>query len=229
VRHWLRGLSLILPLVTVVRLGAQGVSPAQPPADQLQRANALFTASDWKGTLDAYTAIAQAFPSHALSRFRVGVSLMELRRFTEGAASLREGEKLGIAPAQAAFRLAQLFAEAQQPDSAIAELNRSIAARLPIGPAALESDRHLGSLKARREWRSIVEAADAIVRPCMHDPRAREFDFWIGDWDVRATGQPPVGPASRNTVTLNDNGCVLTEHWTGAGGSEGQSFNLFDR
>ena len=191
-RHWLRGLSLIVPLVTLVRLGAQGVSPAEPPADQLQRANTRFTASDWTGSLDAYSALAKAFPGHALSRFRVGVSLMELRRFTEGEASLREGEKLGIPPAQAAYRLAQLFTEAQQQDSAVAELRRSLAARLPIGPAALGTDRHLAPLKARREWHSIVDAADAIIRPCMHDPRAREFDFWIGDWDVRATGQPPV-------------------------------------
>ena len=40
---------------------------------------------------------------------------------------------------------------------------------------------------------------------------------------------PPVGPPARNTITLEDNGCVVMEHWTAPSGSEGQSFNLFDR
>jgi hypothetical protein len=74
-----------------------------------------------------------------------------------------------------------------------------------------------------------MDAFDAIVQPCKHDPRFREFDFWIGDWDVRPTGQPPAGPPARNTITLDDNGCVLTEHWSAPSGSTGQSFNIFDR
>jgi len=64
--------------------------------------------------------------------------------------------------------------------------------------------------------------------PCTA-PEHRQLDFWVGDWDVRPTGTPPVGPAARNTVTLDDNTCVITEHWTAPSGSEGQSFNIFDR
>jgi len=67
------------------------------------------------------------------------------------------------------------------------------------------------------------------VRPCVHDPRYREFDFWLGDWDVRPTGQPVVGPPSRNTITSDEDGCVLTEHWESPSGSKGRSFNIFDR
>jgi hypothetical protein len=72
-------------------------------------------------------------------------------------------------------------------------------------------------------------SANAPQRPCMHDARFREFDFWLGDWDVRPTGVPPVGPASRNLVTSEDDGCVVMEHWTALNGSTGQSFNIFDR
>lgn len=38
-----------------------------------------------------------------------------------------------------------------------------------------------------------------------------------------------MGPAARNTVTVDDNGCVVIEHWSAPSGSEGQSFNIFDR
>ena len=72
-------------------------------------------------------------------------------------------------------------------------------------------------------------ATQKLPQPCKEDARFREFDFWVGDWDVRPTGAPAVGPASRNLVTIEENGCVVMEHWTGRGGSTGQSFNIFDR
>ncbi len=213
-------------------LGAQGAtSPASaaPPPARLQAPAAAFARRDWPAALAAYEALAKEYPSDALSRFRVGIALLELNRLSEAEASLREGEKLGIPAPQAAYRLAQLFAEMKRPDAAIAELERARAAQLFLAPSALAADRHLASLKSHSKWSAVLTSFDALVRPCMHDARYREFDFWVGDWDVRPTGQPAVGQASRNTITLEDNGCVVTEHWVAPNGSEGQSFNIFDQ
>ena len=59
-------------------------------------------------------------------------------------------------------------------------------------------------------------------------PEYRQFDFWVGDWDV-------FGPAGARTGTNRVdrllNGCVLQEHWVGAGGSiraELQHLRAFD-
>jgi len=130
---------------------------------------------------------------------------------------------------QAAYRLAQLFAVRRSPDSAFAELRRAASNGLTVPPQALEGDLHLQSLRSRPEWKATLDTFDAVVFPCRHDARFRQFDFWVGDWDVRPTGQPPAGPPARNTVTLDDNDCVVTEHWSAPSGSIGQSFNIFDR
>jgi hypothetical protein len=53
----------------------------------------------------------------------------------------------------------------------------------------------------------------------------RLFDFWIGSWNVTSGGQP-VG---KSLITLEEDGCVIHEHWTGARGGTGQSFNYYDR
>ena len=53
----------------------------------------------------------------------------------------------------------------------------------------------------------------------------RQFDFWIGEWTVSDPGGKPVG-RSRIEATLDR--CVIHEHWSGAGGSHGQSFNIFN-
>src|SRR3954471_8909011 len=82
-----------------------------PPAATMQHAADLFAASDWSAALAAYQDIARAYPSNALARFRVGVSLGELGGPREAESSLRQGESLGMPVAQAAYRLAQMFAE----------------------------------------------------------------------------------------------------------------------
>lgn len=110
-------------------IGAQGSGATQPPADALQRANALFTQSNWSASLDAYSALAKEYPAHALSRFRVGVSLLGLGKLSDAEVNLREGERLGIPAAQAGFRLAQVFAEGHRatPPSSFNIFDRSIA------------------------------------------------------------------------------------------------------
>ncbi len=216
----------VFVLFGAINLQAQS---SDPPVDQLNRAAALFTQRDWAGAFAAYSKIATANPTHALSRFRVGVTLVELGRFQEGETSLRQGEKLGMPVAQAAYRLAQALAEQRRPEEAIHELRRALSAGLFVPPSALTADAHLASLHANAEWARVVDAFDAVVRPCARDPRYREFDFWLGDWDVRPTGQPATGAPSRNTITSDEDGCVLTEHWESPSGSKGRSFNIFDR
>lgn len=61
--------------------------------------------------------------------------------------------------------------------------------------------------------------------PCQ-DEVYRAFDFWVGEWDV-TTPQGQV--AGTNSITKEENGCLLVEHWKGAQGSTGQSYNFLDR
>lgn len=231
--------TVLATLLTLCALGslspadapAQGAAPAAAPTPtpaELQPAAAAFSRGDWKSALAAYSALARKYPTHALTRFRIGVAQVELRQFAEGEANLREGERLGIAAPTVSFRLAESFAEQGKRDEAIAELLRSAAPGNFTGPAAVAADPHFASLTSHAKWQAVLDAFDAIVRPCMHNPRAREFDFWIGDWDVRPVGAASVGPPARNTVTLENNGCTVVEHWVSATGSEGQSFNLYD-
>ena len=57
-------------------------------------------------------------------------------------------------------------------------------------------------------------------------PEHRQFDFWIGDWDVANAAGAIVG---RNEITREFNGCVIRERWnvrTPRGG--GESLNGYD-
>lgn len=69
---------------------------------------------------------------------------------------------------------------------------------------------------------SPAQAPTPAPRPCSA-PVHRQFDFWVGAWDViGANGQF----AGTNRIELVDGGCALYESWSsGGGGYTGRSLN----
>ena len=57
-------------------------------------------------------------------------------------------------------------------------------------------------------------------------PEHRQFDFWVGSWIVTdSAGGVTYGTSS---VTSEEKGCLVHEHWAGSRGGTGQSLNYFD-
>lgn len=55
-------------------------------------------------------------------------------------------------------------------------------------------------------------------------PAYRQFDFWLGKWDVTQNGKP----AGKNRIEAVLDGCALMESWTGVSGVTGHSLNTYD-
>jgi hypothetical protein len=70
-----------------------------------------------------------------------------------------------------------------------------------------------------------VMPSDLSSTPCGASEH-REFDFWIGSWDVAfaASGQA----AGRNRIERVHGGCTLLESWEGVSGFRGNSFSWWD-
>jgi hypothetical protein len=67
---------------------------------------------------------------------------------------------------------------------------------------------------------AAVVAVGAAPPPKCTADEYRQFDFWIGDWEVtNAAGE--IAGTSRVRVLFG--GCVLQEEWTGARGVTGAS------
>jgi hypothetical protein len=62
------------------------------------------------------------------------------------------------------------------------------------------------------------------LHPC-REPMHRQFDFWLGQWNVFNPAGTQVGT---NVVTEELDGCVVAEHWTAQNGSRGRSINTYD-
>ncbi len=123
-------------------------------------------------------------------------------------------------PNQVALAEARAHAKAGRPAEAIAALERVT----PPAQAVLNQLRTSDDFKPLREdprFQAIV----AKLMPCA-GPEYKQFDFWLGDWDVRSVAGQPLG---HNHITKQHGGCVLLEQWEGAAGGSGSSFNVYDQ
>lgn len=63
--------------------------------------------------------------------------------------------------------------------------------------------------------------------PCAVDPKQREFDFWIGEWDVFQNGTHQI--VGHSVVQKVSGECALLENWESARATNsGKSLNYFD-
>ena len=81
------------------------------------------------------------------------------------------------------------------------------------------------SLAAAALLLALAGSAGAQQAPCSA-PSHRDFDFWIGTWEVQIPNGTVVG---QNTIRSVLGGCVLHEKYTTTSGAyEGESFNMYD-
>lgn len=83
--------------------------------------------------------------------------------------------------------------------------------------------RSAGAALAALSLATIAMPAEA--RMACTDPAYRQFDFWIGEWEVRKADGSLAGV---NRIEKVLGGCVLHERYTTPAGYSGESFNTYD-
>lgn len=219
------GLVLLLPLL------ASGVAARQ---DARAQAAALFAAGDHAGAAALYEQLLEADDPDGASWYRYGYSLHALGRLDEAVVAHERAARDGTAPhaVNAAYNLACALALLGRGDEAFAALNDALA-RGFANPALLEQDGDLASLRDDPRWAALRRRATAGEPTPVEEvaARRRQFDFWLGDWDVVARGPGPdkrwydFGQLAIRVVPVLDGGAIL-EFATGT--LEGFSLRVFD-
>lgn len=189
------------------------------------KANEYFMIADWQNVVLSYQAIAKLEPQNANARMRAGIGLLNLTKTQAAIKQLEEAAALGPNP-MVFYYLGTAYAQANQADKCVAALDKA----LKYGFNALtlfETDPNLFNLKSDSTFEQIHQRLLKGVYPCRYSEQARQFDFWIGEWDVKsATGQQ----AGKSSIQLMLGECVIYENWTSAPPQNysGKSFNLYN-
>ena len=92
------------------------------------------------------------------------------------------------------------------------------------GVNILNADDGLLSLRADPRWKAAMDTMQKNAHPCLSGPEFRQFDYWLGEWDVEIGGQK----LAKSSIQLILDDCVVFENYTGQGGYSGKSFSLYD-
>ena len=212
-------LTLLISLMAARALAAQ--NQAQSP--EMQEANTFFQAGDWPRAAQAYEAITKQQPANGLAWFRLGYALHSMNKYDAAVEAYQKAIKIGSNP-PAMYNLACSYARLNDKDKAFEWLNKLLQTGF-AGVQSLKTDADFESLREDARFKEILAVADKKANPCAYNSLARQFDFWVGEWDVKSPQGQKVGT---NSVQLILGDCVVFENWTGGGGGTGKSFNFYN-
>ena len=95
--------------------------------------------------------------------------------------------------------------------AAVGAMSNGALAQLPLPPSPCPS---------------VLAQQPPPPSPCARDPHFRDFDFWLGEWQV--TNRANGNLAGTNIITSIEGACALEERWTSSGGSTGTSINYYN-
>ncbi|HEV2911884.1 MAG TPA: tetratricopeptide repeat protein [Pyrinomonadaceae bacterium] len=199
------------------------VAQTAAPSAASQEADALFKSQKWADVARAYEGITKVESTNGRAWYRLGVALHNLGRYAQAVEAYQKAMAINKNNLLAMYNLACSYARMNDKDKAFEWLNKAYTAGYPQFEA-LKTDPDLASLRDDPRFPQLVASAEKLTMPCMFSTEARQFDFWVGEWDVQLNGQQ-VGTSSVQRIL---NGCVVFENWASGLGGTGKSFNFYD-
>jgi len=164
-------------------------------------------------------------PTDAAGWFGIAVAAREAEEHKKAHDALDVAQEMEFSPVRISFERARLHTLADDHDKAVAELE-SIAATGFLSIGFIVNDPILGSLEGNEGYDGFIDNMSKLAYPCEQGEVFKEFDFWVGDWVVHG---PAGALAGTNSITREERGCVLLEHWQNTAGGTGQSINFVDK
>ena len=218
---------LVCALLLSAFLAARSLSQ-QPPGDAAHsaEANAAYEAQDWAKAERLYAEMVEEHPEVPRLWFRLADSQQQLGRLDQALATMQNGLKAGVPPTFGEYVIASIYAQKNDKEKALEHLKIAVDNGYNR-PQQFDEDRHLDSLRSEARFAALKKQAEHNLKPCADTPENRQFDFWVGEWNVETTqGGVPAGQ-SKIELILGD--CVVQENWQSNGNPyAGKSYNMYN-
>jgi tetratricopeptide (TPR) repeat protein len=203
---------------------------AQAPAnDPVATADAAYTAHNWAAAENVYSSLVKENPDNARYWYRLGVSQRGAGHFQPALISLEKARTLAAGKGLPGFLVDY---EVGTTYAAMGDSSRALKALKDAADGGLvqvdrvQNDGEWNPLRKDPQFIALASQVKHNAAPC-DDAEFRQFDFWIGDWDVTSTSDGVSRGASH--ISSEMGGCVIWENWTSAGsGYFGKSYNTYN-
>lgn len=199
-----------------------GLGLAGPAWSQTrEEADALAAGNKWPEAVAAYQAVVAASPTDSAAWFGLAQARHQMSEYQAAVDAYLEAQEAGFQPvARVHYHLARAYMSLNDPDQALGQIE-AIGSLGGVPPQILQSVAEFEPLKENPRYLAVIEQ----LKPC-NTERYRDFDFWLGEWDVTPAGMP--APTAHNSITAVHGGCAVLEQYETQGGFTGMSINFHD-
>jgi len=214
---------ILAAAVLILAISATFAQTANP--DQ-QAANAAFMAKDWDKAAALYGNLVKVDPKNYRYWYRLGLAEQSNGHQQKAIEAFEQARSNGIPMVLIGYNMAEAYASLGQGDKALEALKEAVAQGYGQ-PEQMTSDPALQSIRADARFSPLLEQAKRNQAPCNYSAENRQFDFWVGDWDVVSTQGATSQGHSHIARELGN--CVIWENWTSLGtGYAGKSYNIYN-
>jgi tetratricopeptide (TPR) repeat protein len=193
------------------------------PSPKMTAANELYKQQKFQEAAAAFGEVTKTEPNNGRAWYFLGMSLHSLGKYEQAISAFEKNVAIAQNPGSM-FNIACGYSRLKQPDKAFEWLEKALTGGAAL-TVNLDTDEDLENIRKDARFKKMTELADRLKRPCIYSAEARQFDFWVGDWDVFNTQGQKAGT---NSVQLFSDGCGLLENWTSTIGGDGKSINFYD-
>ncbi len=200
------------------------LAPERQAQTSMQEAAALLQAKKYAEAERAYQAIVNADPQNGEAWHRLGVALGGQMKFEAAATAYRKSIEIQSYP-PSMYNLACTYARLQNRDAAFEWLEKSLTASVAFFDFVL-TDPDLETLRTDARFKQIIALIEKRRFPCQSLPVYSQFDFMLGEWEVRAPNSKEIVGHNRFEKILHS--CAIVESYTQGASYEGKGLHLFD-
>jgi tetratricopeptide (TPR) repeat protein len=212
----------IIILITLC-MATQIAFAQNQPSPQMVAANKLFAEQNWSEAAKAYEQVTKNEPNNPRAWLQLGKALISLKKYELAIAALEKNVAIANNPF-AMLKMAGAYARLNQKDKALEWLDK--AAKNGVATAAnLDTETDLDTLRGESRFKEIALVIEKERKPCLFMAETKQFDFWLGEWEVFNLQGQKAGVSKIETVS---GGCAILENWTNAQDLSGKSINFYD-
>ena len=218
-----RTISFAFLLIFIASISSQGHAQV---TEVSTAANTAYQQKDWVTAEKLYAELTQSNPKNPRFWYRLGVSERATGNNEEALHDLKQAQNNGLPLALVGFDMACAYSAMGQKDKALATLTEAVQQGY-AQPERMNSEPALQPIKGDPRFAQLLDKAARNQRPCVYNAENRQFDFWVGEWDVVDAASGITAGSSRIEKELGE--CVIWENWTSANTTyAGKSYNVYN-
>jgi hypothetical protein len=196
--------------------------------NKLARADSLFFAQNWEKAKEIYEKVIKDTTVGAMYWSKLGFINYNLKKYDDALTAYEKA--LTLKPIAAALptiysRMAKVYAINKKNENVFIALDSAVRKGYSLFKE-LDTLSDFNAIRSEERFKKIREQVYINANPCMADAHHREFDFWVGEWNVFQTASM-VQTGAHSSIQMISGGCAILENWESPG-SNGKSINFVD-